>query len=511
MSEPDRQAPWYHELGDRIASHWVIKTAVIPACIAAFFSLYFLLLRHPAFPVTRIPLTVVDRLVRFHSWAIVPYASLWVYVLLAPSLLRGRREIRPYCAACAGLAAAGLAIFWLWPSAIPELELNPAEHASFALLRNVDATGNACPSLHVAFAVFSVIWLERILRATGTPVALRVGNAIWSAAIVYSTMATRQHVAIDVVAGLALGGAAALPRPRDGARQFGASFSLFNRQTLAFGVSIAAKVTLFALGLENTHPAFAAVIFLAPDFWILAGLLMPNTSILVPTATCFATLRREVWLTIDDGPDPGTIHAMLGVLDQHGAKATFFLIGRNAAAHPDLVREIEARGHSIGNHTWSHPLATFWLAGPARTEREVGSWFGDSGRQADAPKWFRPPAGIKTFFLRRALARRGAVLVGWSARGRENLGRSIERPLRRIRRSIRPGAIVLVHECPEHGTHRVALLAATLDHLSRAGYRCVLPQRGQLRSAFDPGESPAARNTAEPNAAACVRRDVSSP
>jgi membrane-associated phospholipid phosphatase len=72
-------------------------------------------------------------------------------------------------------------------------------------LKNLDAGGNACPSLHVATAVFSGIWLHRLLRRFGAPSWMPVINGVWCAGIVYSTIAIRQHVALDVLAGLALG------------------------------------------------------------------------------------------------------------------------------------------------------------------------------------------------------------------------------------------------------------------------------------------------------------------
>jgi peptidoglycan/xylan/chitin deacetylase (PgdA/CDA1 family) len=173
---------------------------------------------------------------------------------------------------------------------------------------------------------------------------------------------------------------------------------------------------------------------------------------------------------------------MLDLLDRHGAKATFFAIGEKASAHPELVAEICRRGHTVGNHTQTHPLAAFWLAGPRRTAREVDAC--DAALQragAAVSPWFRAPAGIKTFFLRRVLADRGRVLVGWSARGRETFSASPAAPLRRLQRNIRPGAILLVHESATNGAARVALLTALLEHLSATGYRCVLPERDALR------------------------------
>ena len=76
-------------------------------------------------------------------------------------------------------------------------------------LKNMDASGNACPSLHVATAIFSGLWLHHLLRHFGAPTWILLFNWLWCIGIIYSTLATRQHVAVDVSAGLVLGGMAA--------------------------------------------------------------------------------------------------------------------------------------------------------------------------------------------------------------------------------------------------------------------------------------------------------------
>ena len=85
------------------------------------------------------------------------------------------------------------------------------QHAGFELLRGVDAAGNACPSLHVATAAFSALWLDRLLRDLAMPRWLRGASASWFALIVWSTLAVKQHVWWDVAAGLLLALAVALP------------------------------------------------------------------------------------------------------------------------------------------------------------------------------------------------------------------------------------------------------------------------------------------------------------
>src|SRR5574340_1410169 len=93
MSEPDHGEHWLRRAALRIQWHWLLKAVGTTAGIAGFMCIYFLLLRHPLFPVTVMPLTGLDRLVGFKPWAIVPYASLWLYVSLVPMLLGTRREL----------------------------------------------------------------------------------------------------------------------------------------------------------------------------------------------------------------------------------------------------------------------------------------------------------------------------------------------------------------------------------------------------------------------------------
>ncbi len=151
------------------------------------------------------PLTGLDRWISFQPAALALYVSLWFYVPLAPGLIVDKRELIRYYRAMLGLALAGLAVFFFWPTSIPRPDIDWARHPAFAELKTVDSSGNACPSLHVAFAIFSAIWLDRLLRRMGRHPGLRVLSWCWCAGILYSTIATRQHVAIDVVAGAALG------------------------------------------------------------------------------------------------------------------------------------------------------------------------------------------------------------------------------------------------------------------------------------------------------------------
>ena len=131
--------------------------------------------------------------------------SLWLFVGIAPMLLRQRGEMLTYALWMAALCSSGLAIFYVWPTAVPPLLLDLDQHPALAVLQRVDAAGNACPSLHVASAVFSAIWLSRLLRELRAAASARLLNWGWLILIVYSTLAIKQHVVLDAVAGGLLG------------------------------------------------------------------------------------------------------------------------------------------------------------------------------------------------------------------------------------------------------------------------------------------------------------------
>jgi len=206
---PLTEAGWPRRAAARIFTWWPVKMGGTMLGMAAFFAAYFWVLNHPLHPVTVMPLTAVDRWIGFQPWTLPLYLSLWLYVSLVPALIVDRRELISFGAAWIALSAAGLGIFLLWPTAVPPSDVNWSQHPSFAFLKSADAAGNACPSLHVAFAVFSAVWFERLLRQLGTGTIVRALNWLWCLGILYSTIATRQHVSLDVLAGAALGAAVA--------------------------------------------------------------------------------------------------------------------------------------------------------------------------------------------------------------------------------------------------------------------------------------------------------------
>ena len=205
---------WTADIGLRIRRHLLLKVVGTTAFTWLFFIGYFHLLRQPVNPVTMMPLTALDRLIPFQPEALIAYFSLWVYIGVAPGLQLTFRELASYGVWVGALCLTGLGLFYLWPTQIPPIATDATDFPGFAILQGVDAAGNACPSMHVAVAIFTALWVEHLLRQAGAPVVLRVINWTWFAAIAYSTLAVKQHVVLDVVAGALLGMAFAWPSLR---------------------------------------------------------------------------------------------------------------------------------------------------------------------------------------------------------------------------------------------------------------------------------------------------------
>lgn len=154
-----------------------------------------------------------------------------------------------------------------------------------------------------------------------------------------------------------------------------------------------------------------------------------------------------VALTFDDGPDPEVTPAVLDELKRHGARATFFVIGKALVAHPELSRRIVAEGHVLANHTWQHSylqnfhLHEWQITEISRAEQAIERVTG----QASA-RMYRPPVGLKTGDQARAIMALGLEMVTWSVHSRDTLDPDPVAMAGRVLRNIRSGDIVLLHD-----------------------------------------------------------------
>ena len=154
---------------------------------------------------------------------------------------------------------------------------------------------------------------------------------------------------------------------------------------------------------------------------------------------------NRVALTFDDGPDPSGTVKLLGVLSRHHVIAAFFVIGRKAEEHPDLLRKIDEHGHVIGNHFYSHARYTNFFTGGS-LEREIASTQRAVERAVGkVPNYLRPPVGLTNPHFPGVLKRQKLSMIGWDVRPYDTCAEAgvvIERVVRKIR----SGSVILLHE-----------------------------------------------------------------
>jgi acyl-coenzyme A synthetase/AMP-(fatty) acid ligase/peptidoglycan/xylan/chitin deacetylase (PgdA/CDA1 family) len=174
--------------------------------------------------------------------------------------------------------------------------------------------------------------------------------------------------------------------------------------------------------------------------------LWPRSTWLGPNLLHLPRDRSEVAITIDDGPDPEVTPALLDLLEQHGAVATFFCPGTQVQRHAALAREIVRRGHAIGNHS-QHHRHHFSVMGPGALRREIAQ-AQDSIAQATGvvPDWFRAPAGLRNVFLDPVLHSLDLKLASWTRRGFDTRTGDAALVLRRLTRDLAAGDIMLLHD-----------------------------------------------------------------
>ena len=217
--------------------------------------------------------------------------------------------------------------------------------------------------------------------------------------------------------------------------------------------------------------------------------LWPRSQVMGRTLVRLPPGERDgkVVLTFDDGPDPEVTPALLDLLDRRGVKASFFLIGENARAHPSLVREIARRGHGVENHTLRHPVL-FACLGPRGMRRELAAAQAILTSLAGRPPRFtRVPAGLRSPLLDPVLAGLALQHVSWARRGFDTRCGDPARVQRRLLRGLRPGDVLVLHDgCSARtsaGTPVVLeVVPALLSALASRGLRAV-PLTGSASAA----------------------------
>lgn len=191
---------------------------------------------------------------------------------------------------------------------------------------------------------------------------------------------------------------------------------------------------------------------------------------------------RRIALTYDDGPNPTYTPKLLALLDRFGARATFFSIGTWAEREPELLRELQAAGHAIGNHTHTHPTMPLLSAAQVKEElrrcRAAVEAAGIEFARAGDGMLMRPPYGRRRPGTLRAMREEGYQPVTWSITCYDWRRTATRRSIARHAAHAGPGDIILMHDGNNHvpdadRSRSVAATADTLERYAAAGYEFV--------------------------------------
>lgn len=182
------------------------------------------------------------------------------------------------------------------------------------------------------------------------------------------------------------------------------------------------------------------------------------------------TNKKVIALTFDDGPSPTYTPLVLKLLDQYKAKGSFFCIGENIEKHPVLTKEIHEKGHTLGNHTYSHSNI-FPFFGKSQVVREIqktNQWlFETTGIRCTL---FRPPFGVTNPAIAKAIKACQMQTVGWSIRSFDTSTKDADKVIKRVISKIKPGAVILLHD---DRPNTPKILEAILLYAQENGYQCI--------------------------------------
>lgn len=182
------------------------------------------------------------------------------------------------------------------------------------------------------------------------------------------------------------------------------------------------------------------------------------------------TEEKIIAITFDDGPDPIQTPKVLKVLRERHIPACFFCIGNKIKGNEELLRQIIKEGHSIGNHSFSHS-GYFPLYRLRRMHHDLITCQQDLEKVTGQPvQWFRPPFGVTNPTIAKAVRKLGVTPIGWNIRTLDTQQPSPEKIIKRIKKRLVPGSILLLHDrMPDSDK----LLVQILDFIEKEGYTVV--------------------------------------
>jgi polysaccharide deacetylase family sporulation protein PdaB len=205
---------------------------------------------------------------------------------------------------------------------------------------------------------------------------------------------------------------------------------------------------------------WTAVLGILIGFFLTLSAVLPGNQVFGRVVVEGTTEHKLVALTFDDGPYPPYTSQILDILKEYEVPATFFLIGKNAEKHPELVRRIANEGHQVGNHTYSHiDLLKVERAEMVREIEKAGRVI--AAITGEAPRVVRPPHGFRDPAVLEVMRKRGMKVVEWSVMSRDWTNPGVDVIVERTVSKVRNGSVILLHD--GDGIARAASRAQTVE------------------------------------------------
>lgn len=204
-----------------------------------------------------------------------------------------------------------------------------------------------------------------------------------------------------------------------------------------------------ALALFFISPLSTVILLLLFLLLCLGAPFFPELSFFLPIFNRGRCGTKGVALTFDDGPCPESTPILLELLERYNLTATFFVVGKNAEKHPELLRKILDCGHSIGNHSLRHDNLLM-LRGPQALRQDIHATQRIIEKSGVRSLVFRPPIGITNPYLGKILDTEGLVTIGYSCRALDRGNKNINNLADKIFRKLAPGDIILLHDLPPY-------------------------------------------------------------
>ncbi len=236
---------------------------------------------------------------------------------------------------------------------------------------------------------------------------------------------------------------------------------------MPLGIGCGAAAFLCSGFLAFFAPRFAALPLALFLVLCLAAPFMPCLGFFLPVICRGRKNNHQVALTFDDGPCPQSTPFILNLLKRYDLRATFFVVGRQAEACPELVGQILAHGHTIGNHSLEHDPWLMLRSG-ATIREDIHACREILAKHSIRPLVFRPPVGITGPRLKNVVKNQGLLTVNYSCRALDFGNRRIGNLAHRILARLKAGDIIMLHDLPPHGAGDRRQWESELEQLAAA-------------------------------------------